>query len=73
MDPRSAEPARLDNDVERITRTIWGGLAIVGAAVPHDPMDLDLCDVMRASRAGVDIGAILRAATPRSAAEAQAV
>jgi hypothetical protein len=60
--------AKPDNDVEQYVRRIWGALALNGCAVPVDPIDLDLQHLAHAERTGLDVAALLDAATPRAAA-----
>lgn len=67
MDAQPAQTARPnDNDVVVTVRT-WEALTNKGADVPDVPTDLDLRHLAHASRSGIDVGAILRTAMPRSA------
>lgn len=58
-----APMCRVDNEVRRV----WQDLALAGARVPMNPLDLDVTHLVRARQSGLDVGAILDGATPRSA------
>lgn len=67
MDPAQPAPSAPDSAVEFDVPHIWQAMANAGARVPEDPLDLDLSHLAGARERGLNVSAMIDAATPPTA------